>query len=85
VGLPRVAPKGGIQIGDQHFPEGVTLTVSPAVTHLSKSLWGPDAQEFRPERWFEPDAAAKERYFIPVSRFFPRSPRPEYSVTRGLR
>ncbi|ETS81645.1 hypothetical protein PFICI_06647 [Pestalotiopsis fici W106-1] len=65
MGLPRVAPKGGIQIGDQHFPEGVTLTVSPAVTHLSKSLWGPDAQAFRPERWFEPDAAAKERYFIP--------------------
>jgi hypothetical protein len=48
------------------FPEGVTLTVSPSVTHLSKNLWGPDAQEFRPERWFAPDAAAKEKYFIPV-------------------
>lgn len=66
MGLPRVAPKGGLKIGEMYFPEGVTLTVSPSVTHLSKNLWGPDAQEFRPERWLEPDANAKEKYFIPV-------------------
>ncbi|KAI0176957.1 cytochrome P450 [Pestalotiopsis sp. NC0098] len=65
MGLPRVAPKGGLKIGEMYFPEGVTLTVSPSVTHLSKNLWGPDAQEFRPERWLEPDANTKEKYFIP--------------------
>ncbi|CAJ2503302.1 Uu.00g106960.m01.CDS01 [Anthostomella pinea] len=29
MGLPRLAPKGGITIGDQFFSEGVTLTISP--------------------------------------------------------
>ncbi|KAH8898560.1 cytochrome P450 [Thozetella sp. PMI_491] len=65
MGLPRVAPKGGVSIGDQFFPEGITLTVSPSVVHSSLELWGPDAREFNPDRWFRADAAAKEKYFIP--------------------
>lgn len=35
--------------------------------HLSKEIWGPDAEEFNPNRWFSPDIAKKERYFMPVS------------------
>jgi hypothetical protein len=35
--------------------------------HYSKELWGPDAREFNPDRWLQPDAAQKEKYFIPVS------------------
>lgn len=27
MGLPRHAPKGGITIGDRHFPEGTTLSI----------------------------------------------------------
>ncbi|KAK8069631.1 benzoate 4-monooxygenase cytochrome P450 [Apiospora phragmitis] len=65
MGLPRVAPKGGVTIGDTFFPEGVTLNVSPSIIHTSKEIWGPDAREFSPDRWLEPDAAAKEKYFIP--------------------
>lgn len=68
-GLPRVAPKGGLNIGDTHFAEGVTLTVNPAVIHHSKELWGEDAREFNPDRWLRPDAAEKERNFIPVRTF----------------
>jgi len=29
MGLPRVAPKSGITIGDRHFKEGITLSISP--------------------------------------------------------
>ena len=66
VGLPRVAPKGGVTIGDAFFPEGVTLTINPSVIHASKEIWGPDARDFDPERWFAPDAAVKEKkFFIP--------------------
>lgn len=65
-GLPRVAAKGGVTIGETHFPEGVTLTVNPSVIHSSKEIWGPDAREFNPERWLGPDAAEKEKNFIPV-------------------
>lgn len=68
-GLPRVAPKGGVTIGEAHFAEGVTLTVNPSVIHNSKELWGPDAREFNPDRWLRPDAAVMEKNFIPVSQF----------------
>ncbi|KAK8121115.1 hypothetical protein PG999_005235 [Apiospora kogelbergensis] len=66
MGLPRVAPKGGVTIGNAFFPEGVTLTVNSSVIHASKEIWGPDARDFDPERWFAPDAAVKEKkFFIP--------------------
>lgn len=34
--------------------------------HLSKEIWGQDAEEFNPDRWFSADIAKKERYFMPV-------------------
>ena len=43
MGLPRVAPKGGLTIGDKTLPEGTTVSVSPWVIHHSKEIWGPDA------------------------------------------
>ena len=45
VGLPRVAPKGGITFDDIFFPEGIVLSINPHVLQTSKSLWGPDAKE----------------------------------------
>lgn len=35
--------------------------------YLSKEVWGPDAREFNPDRWFSQDIAAKEKHFIPMS------------------
>ncbi|KAK8053796.1 cytochrome P450 [Apiospora saccharicola] len=65
MGLPRVAPKRGVTIGDTFFPEGVTLNVSPSIIHTSKEIWGPDAREFNPERWSATDIASREKCFIP--------------------
>ena len=31
----------------------------------SEELWGPDAATFNPDRWFEDDAAVREKYLIP--------------------
>ncbi|ETS83421.1 hypothetical protein PFICI_05297 [Pestalotiopsis fici W106-1] len=67
MGLQRLAPDGGVTIGGTHFPKGTTLSVSPAVIHLSKEIWGPDAEEYNPDRWFSPDIAKKEKYFMPWS------------------
>ncbi|KAK8043747.1 hypothetical protein PG994_012585 [Apiospora phragmitis] len=67
MGFPRVAPKGGITIGEQTFPEGTTLSVHPWVIHLSKEIWGEDAREFNPDRWFGEDVARLEKHFIPFS------------------
>lgn len=43
MGLPRIAPAGGLTIGDTTLPAGTTVSVNPWVIHHSKELWGPDA------------------------------------------
>lgn len=65
VGLPRIVPKGGIKFDDTLFPEGVVVSCNPYVLHTSKDLWGPDAAEYNPDRWFGPNAATLERFFCP--------------------
>ncbi|KAI1845677.1 hypothetical protein JX266_008288 [Neoarthrinium moseri] len=63
--LPRRAPKEGLTIGGKYFPAGTTLSINPWVIHYSTELWGPDAREFNPDRWFRDDILEKEKYFIP--------------------
>lgn len=41
------------------------LSINPYVLQTSKALWGSDATEFKPERWFASDAARLERFFCP--------------------
>ncbi len=72
MGLPRVAPKGGLTIGGRTFPAGTILSINPWVMHLSKEIWGPDAHEFNPDRWLSESAAGLEKYWIPVNPFIPK-------------
>ncbi|KAK4185788.1 benzoate 4-monooxygenase cytochrome P450 [Podospora australis] len=66
MGLPRVVtdPKG-LEIGGRVLPQGTTVSVNIWVIHHSKEIWGEDASEFRPERWFKEGATAREKYWIP--------------------
>src|SRR6201996_5931239 len=67
LGLPRVVPPGpGITIQNHHFPQGLVLSVPSYTIHHSKEIWGPDADEFRPERWEKVTERQKEA-FIPFS------------------
>lgn len=66
MGLGRIAPKGGLTIGDRTIPAGFIVSVNPWVIHNSKELWGEDAREFNPDRWLKEDAASLEKYYIPV-------------------
>lgn len=51
--LPKVVPEGGDIINGFHIPGGSSISLcSNAITH-SKATFGPDADFFRPERWFE--------------------------------
>lgn len=68
MGLTRVAGKGGVTIGDRTFPEGTEVSVNAWVIHQSKEIWGPDAREFKPERWLQGDkSSALDKYYMPVS------------------
>ncbi|OAX83728.1 hypothetical protein ACJ72_01908 [Emergomyces africanus] len=65
MGLPRIAPQGGLTIGDRTIPEGTIVSVNIWVMHYSKEIWGSDAGEFNPDRWLGEDAAHLAKYYIP--------------------
>jgi benzoate 4-monooxygenase len=71
IGLPRIVPEGGITILGRHFPEGTTVSVPSYSIHRDRKVWGNDAEDFRPERWFERDQATLQKAFSPFS-FGPR-------------
>jgi benzoate 4-monooxygenase len=67
LGLPRMVPPGaGITLCGHHFPQGTVLSVPAYTIHHSKEIWGPDADEFRPERW-EKISERQKAAFIPFS------------------
>ncbi|EWZ29180.1 cytochrome P450 [Fusarium oxysporum Fo47] len=43
------------RIGNQFIPEGTDIIVSIWYINRSPEIWGPDAAEFRPERWIAED------------------------------
>jgi cytochrome P450 len=75
VGLPlwRVVPEGGVEICDRFFPEGTIIGLNSWCAHYNRSVFGPDADQFRPERWLEAEKEGGERlremdnYYLPVS------------------
>ena len=72
LGLPRVAPEGGLHILGKFFPEGTVLSVPSYTIHRDREIWGNDVEAFRPERWFEQDQAGIQKTFNPFS-YGPRS------------
>lgn len=67
LGLPRMIPPGpGITLLGHHFPQGTVLSVPSYTIHHSKEIWGPDADDFVPERWANITEQQKSA-FIPFS------------------
>ncbi|KAL4958503.1 cytochrome P450 [Aspergillus filifer] len=48
-------PRGGGPDGTMpiYLRAGQSVTYSPFVTQRKKDIWGPDAEEFNPDRWFD--------------------------------
>ena len=76
LGLPRLVPGAtpdnpnpkSIEILGYSFPPGTALSVPAYTIHHSKAIWGPDADEFVPERWDEKRLTTKQKEsFIPFS------------------
>lgn len=51
--MPRVAPTQGLQVSGHYIPAGYRIGANPAMTHFDRTVLGPDADEFKPERWLE--------------------------------
>jgi benzoate 4-monooxygenase len=75
IGLPRQVPDDspGITIRGHFFPPGSVLSVPTYTIHHSTEIWGPDADDFKPERWLETEnggeglTARQKNAFIPFS------------------
>ncbi|ORY67113.1 benzoate 4-monooxygenase cytochrome P450 [Pseudomassariella vexata] len=65
MGLPRLAPEGGIIFGNREFPKGTVLSVNAWVMHHSKEIWGSDARQFNPNRWLGNDSIVLEKFLMP--------------------
>ncbi|KAH8887892.1 cytochrome P450 [Thozetella sp. PMI_491] len=76
-GLPlwRVVPDGGTEISGHFFPAGTVVGLNSWTAHYNQDVFGPDAGEFRPERWLEAELEAErgnkdrlqemEAYYLP--------------------
>ncbi|VUC37794.1 unnamed protein product [Clonostachys rosea] len=49
--LPREAPASGIEIAGHFIPPSATLSMSPVAHNRDKTIFGLDADEWKPERW----------------------------------
>jgi benzoate 4-monooxygenase len=66
-GMPRSVPLGKtITVAGQTFKAGSVISV-PSYTTNRSSVWGSDADKFRPGRWLEADAGSLNKYFVPFS------------------
>ncbi|MET7394203.1 cytochrome P450 [Dactylosporangium sp. NPDC005572] len=60
VGRRATAP---VELGGYRVPAGTFVWASLAAIHRDPRIWGEDVEEFRPERWLEPDVPS--RAFLP--------------------
>ncbi|KAL6922263.1 hypothetical protein ACHAPO_012004 [Fusarium lateritium] len=69
VGLPleREVPAGGAKINGHYFPAGTIVGINAWVRHRDESVFGPDADAFKPERWF----AEKEKVTVMNQNWMP--------------
>lgn len=44
-------------IAGYHIPKGTVFTIAPGMTNWDPELWGPDADQFDPERWMREGCA----------------------------
>ena len=70
LGLPRQIPPNSkpITLAEHTFYPGDILSVPAYTIHHSHEIWGPDVEEFVPERWAPGRLTARQKAaFIPFS------------------
>ncbi|KAI0132758.1 cytochrome P450 [Xylariales sp. AK1849] len=59
--LPRKIPAGPpLKLHGYDLPPGISVGINPVSLHVNAEIFGPDANEFRPERWLENPEDAKK-------------------------
>ncbi|EMR70732.1 putative benzoate 4-monooxygenase cytochrome p450 protein [Eutypa lata UCREL1] len=62
--LERYVPQPGLTLpnSNQYIPAGTAVGMNPYVMGRNQSIWGADADEFRPERWLRHDGEDEVSY-----------------------
>ncbi|KAM5537048.1 hypothetical protein V8D89_009194 [Ganoderma adspersum] len=66
--LPLSEPirlRDGTMFNAVHLPKGMEIIPDVGAANCDTTLWGPDAHEWRPERWLEPLPRALEEAHVP--------------------
>lgn len=62
---PRYVPQGGRTVSEYFIPEGTIVSCQAYSVHRLNEKVFPDAEEFVPERWLEPDSISEmSRHFF---------------------
>lgn len=70
--ISRVANQP-VEISGYRLPAGVQVHIPVGAIHRNKDIWGPDADEFNPDRFLQDDVLAKSKIFWCAFLFGPRS------------
>lgn len=61
--LERVVPASGMSLPDGTvLPPGTIVGTNPWVMHTDPRIFGPDAEQYRPERWLQGNGETSEAY-----------------------
>lgn len=68
--LERYVPAPGLSLPDGSvIPAGTAVGVNPYVIGRLQKVWGPDADEFRPERWLQGEGESDSAYHARIQLF----------------
>ncbi|OQV03644.1 hypothetical protein CLAIMM_08662 [Cladophialophora immunda] len=62
--LPRDVPRQGLVIADTPIPGGTRIGMNAAVVQYDRSVFGEDADTFRPARWLADSTASMDRCML---------------------
>ncbi|KAJ9227002.1 hypothetical protein DTO271D3_8144 [Paecilomyces variotii] len=62
--MARLAPAEGMELCGTYIPSGYRVGMNGAVVQFDKSIFGEDADQYRPDRWLEGDATNMEKHML---------------------
>ena len=74
IGLPRIVTSAsGVQYQGDVFPRGTVLSVPSYTIHRDAEVWGPDVDDFKPDRWLPENLTARQKICFNPFSFGPRA------------